>query len=180
MENIIVVFPKIEDGKGIKGLLAKNGFRVDAVCSLGAQALGQAGMLSGGIVICGYKLPDMIYSELKENLPPNFELLLLASERILAECDSDVMSVTMPVKVTDFINTIHMMFEAQARARKKKRNIPKVRSEEEVAVINRAKAVLIERNHMSEAEAHRYIQKCSMDSGTNVVEAAQMVMALFK
>ena len=31
---------------------------------------------------------------------------------------------------------------------------------------------------MTEAEAHRYIQKCSMDSGTNLVETAQMVISL--
>ena len=31
---------------------------------------------------------------------------------------------------------------------------------------------------MMEEEAHRYIQKCSMDSGTNLVETAQMVLAM--
>ena len=34
------------------------------------------------------------------------------------------------------------------------------------------------KNHMTEEEAHRYIQKCSMDSGTNLVETAQMVLTL--
>ena len=40
------------------------------------------------------------------------------------------------------------------------------------------KRLLMERNGMSEEEAHRYIQKCSMDSGTNLVETAQMVISL--
>ena len=31
---------------------------------------------------------------------------------------------------------------------------------------------------MTEAEAHCYLQKCSMDSGTNMVETAQMIMSL--
>ena len=31
---------------------------------------------------------------------------------------------------------------------------------------------------MTEEEAHRYIQKCSMDSGTNMLETAQMVISL--
>ena len=34
------------------------------------------------------------------------------------------------------------------------------------------------RNNMTEEEAHRYIQKCSMDSGTNMVETAQMVLSI--
>ena len=31
---------------------------------------------------------------------------------------------------------------------------------------------------MTEEEAHRYIQKTSMDSGTNIVETAQMILCL--
>ena len=38
----------------------------------------------------------------------------------------------------------------------------------------------MERNHMTEEEAHRYIQKCSMDSGTSLPETAQMVIAMTK
>lgn len=36
------------------------------------------------------------------------------------------------------------------------------------------------RNHMTESEAHRYLQKCSMDSGTSMVETAQMVISLIQ
>ena len=54
----------------------------------------------------------------------------------------------------------------------------KNRTEEEKKILWEAKAVLMERNHMTEEEAHRYIQKCSMDSGTNLVETAQMVLTL--
>ena len=34
------------------------------------------------------------------------------------------------------------------------------------------------RNHMSEEEAHRYLQKCSMESGTNMAETAEMVLSV--
>lgn len=34
------------------------------------------------------------------------------------------------------------------------------------------------RNNMSEGEAHRYLQKHSMDSGTNMVETAEMVLSI--
>ena len=37
----------------------------------------------------------------------------------------------------------------------------------------------MERNNMSEEDAHRYIQKCSMDSGNTMVESATMVMSIF-
>ncbi|MFR2620283.1 MAG: ANTAR domain-containing protein [Clostridia bacterium] len=34
------------------------------------------------------------------------------------------------------------------------------------------------RNNMTEEEAHRYLQKSSMDSGTNMVETAEMVLSI--
>ena len=34
------------------------------------------------------------------------------------------------------------------------------------------------RNNMSEEEAHRYIQKRSMDNGTGLIETAQMILSL--
>ena len=44
--------------------------------------------------------------------------------------------------------------------------------------IKDAKELLMARNHMTEEEAHRYLQKTSMDSGTNLVETAQMVLSM--
>ena len=71
-----------------------------------------------------------------------------------------------------------MMVQSQARIRRKQRLRPKERNLEEQNLIMRAKELLMERNNMTESEAHRYIQKCSMDSGTNLVETAQMVISL--
>ena len=45
-------------------------------------------------------------------------------------------------------------------------------------VIDKAKAVLMERNGMSEPEAFRYIQKTSMDCGRSMSESAQMILMM--
>ena len=80
VSNIIVVFPRTEDVKNIKNLLIRHGFEVLAACTSGAQVLNHADHMSDGIVICGYRLADMLYSELREELPANFEMLLVASD----------------------------------------------------------------------------------------------------
>jgi AmiR/NasT family two-component response regulator len=64
------------------------------------------------------------------------------------------------------------------RMRKKRRMEPKVRSEEEKRMLQDAKELLMVRNNMSEEEAHRYIQKRSMDNGTGLIETAQMILSL--
>ncbi len=38
----------------------------------------------------------------------------------------------------------------------------------------------MERNGFSEEEAHRYIQKRSMDNGTELVEVSQMILSLMQ
>ena len=81
---------------------------------------------------------------------------------------------------THQINTVDMMIQGIERRRRKRREKPRERNEEQARLIKDAKEVLMSRNHMSEEEAHRYIQKCSMDSGTNMVETAQMVLTMMK
>lgn len=181
MTNIIVVLPKLEDAKGIKNVLVRNGFRVTGICTTGAQAISQADGLHDGILICSYKLMDMVYSELHEYLPAGFEMLLMASQHLINECyGNDIVCLSMPLKVNDLISTVGMMTEEIERRRRKNRLKPKVRSAQEEASIQEAKELLMSRNHMTEEEAHRYLQKSSMDSGTNLVETAQMVLSMMK
>jgi response regulator NasT len=71
------------------------------------------------------------------------------------------------------------MSQGIIRRKKRLRDKPKVRNEEEAATIAHAKGLLMDRNNMTEEEAHRYLQKHSMDNGTNMVETAQMVLAMF-
>ena len=84
----------------------------------------------------------------------------------------------MPLKVHNLLSTLDMMVQAQQRIRRKLRSRPKERSKEEQDLINEAKALLMERNNMTEEEAHRYIQKRSMDNGTDLTETAQMILSL--
>lgn len=121
---------------------------------------------------------DMYYTQLSEYLPDNFEMLLIASEGVIEKCSPDIMSLAMPIRVNELIGTVEMMLVQQQRCRKKLKNSHRVRSEQEQNYINNAKWLLMERNDMTEQEAFRYIQKCSMDSGTNMVETAQMILTL--
>lgn len=181
MTSIIIVLPRPEDGKTIKNLLVRNGFGVSAVCGSGSQAISVMDGFDDGIVICGYKLVDMMYSELHDCMPLGFEMLLMASDHLLADCrGNDIMCLSMPLKLHDLLNTVELMTNSIAYKRKKRRVQPRSRKPEEVALINEAKALLMSRNNMTEDEAHRYIQKCSMDSSTNLVETAQMVLSIMK
>lgn len=176
---IIIIFPKMEDANNIKTLLVRNGFEVQAVCTTGAQAISIANELDGGIVVCGYRMSDMHCMEIRDYLPEGFEMLLIASAPRIAEMDgSGIMSVSMPLKARDLVNTLQVMTHRYEQKKRKARQKPKVRSEDERAVIEEAKLILMQRNHMTEDEAHRYIQKNSMDSGVNLLEMAEMIIRM--
>lgn len=180
MLSIIVVFPKAEDGKSIKNVLIRFGYEVQAVCTSGAQAISLANELDEGIIICGYRYPDMHYLELYNYLPRAFQMLLIASPAKLEECmNNEIICLGMPLKTKDFMNTLEMMTYQYMR-QKKKKAAGKKRSQAEKDTIAKAKIVLMERNNMSEEEAHRYIQKTSMDSGTNMVETAEMILSMMR
>ena len=68
---------------------------------------------------------------------------------------------------------------AANRRRRENRLKPRIRSDEERQIINSAKLLLIERNGFTEDEAHKYIQRCSMESGINLVESAQMILTMY-
>ena len=179
MSSIVIVLPKIEDAKKIRSVLERHGLSVASVCNTASSALASASELGSGVMISGYRLPDMNYYDLAECLPKDFELLLLASARVICEVPSFILSVEMPMKAGDLVNTVNMILTQQERRRRKEKNKPKTRSWKEQNYISNAKMMLMQRNHLSEEDAYRYIQKSSMDSGTKMVETAQMLLMLF-
>ena len=179
MLSIIIVFPKIEDANNIRNILVRGGYEVNATCTTGAQAITIANELDEGMVICGFRLADMLYRELNSYLPRGFEMLLLASPQKLLECaDGNILSLSMPIKLQDLLNTLQLMTYNYMRRKKRDKNKPKDRTTAQREIITRAKTLLMERNKMTEEEAHRYIQKTSMDSGTNMVETAEMILSM--
>ncbi len=178
MLSIIVAFPKIDDAGRIRNILVKNGYEVALSCNNAAQVINLANKLEGGIVICGYRLRDMPYIDLYHSLPSGFSMMLLASPDRLIECyEEDILKVSMPLKINEFMRAMESVTYIY-RKKRKKINRPKIRTDEEIRVINEAKKLLMDNNNMSEEEAHRYIQKISMDSGNSMNETAEMIIML--
>ena len=159
--SIVIALPKIEDAKKIRTILNRHGLTVASVCSSVSNALASISELDSGVL-----------------MPQYFEMLLLASQRIIDEAPNSVSTVQMPMKASALIDTVNDMLYHLERRIKKEKKKPKPRSEKEQNYISNAKRLLMEKNQMTEEEAYRHIQKCSMDSGTNMVETAQMLLML--
>jgi response regulator NasT len=145
---------------------------------MGKDVLGHISRMDGGIIISGLKLKDMHYSALSEQLPEGFFMLLTASQKWEEFITQDNVSFyPLPIRVMEYTDEIENLID-RYRQWKKKRKKGKTRTPEERAIIDRAKDLLIEIDSMSELQAHKYIQKTSMESGTNVIEVCEMIITL--
>ncbi len=181
MTGIIVAFPNRDNAARIRNLLVRGGITVTGVCTSGAQVMNFSDILDEGIVVCGYKLKDMMYSELREYLSEAFEILLVASkEKWDIGLTDGVAGLPMPVKAQELLETVGIMLEGMERHRRRRREGKRTRNPRQQGIVQEAKALLMEKNQMSEAEAHRYLQKSSMDSGTNMAEAAEMILTMIE
>ena len=192
MKGIVIVFSREEDGKKIGRALERNGFQNAVCCLTGAQALQEASVMDGGIVISSVRLKDMHCSQLREYLPDGVELLVIGPEARLSDCPPDVMTVSAPIRVYDLVNTVRMMMSrgdgrrpaagGGKRGGSSAENVRhrKIRSPEDEKSIREAKRLLMERNRLSEEAAHRYLQKRSMETGRTMAESARMILVLYE
>lgn len=180
MINIIVLFPKASDAKNIRNVLMRHGLEVTAVCTSGSQVIQRIGDVTEGLVVCGYKYADMMYSELKEYLPENFCMLVITSRTHREEImEREIESLPMPIKVFDLVEKVNDICDkitARKRAEKKKL---KQRTPEQKEIIEEAKSIIMQNNGITEAQAHSYLQKYSMDNGMNLVETAKLILEVF-
>ncbi|MBO6240024.1 MAG: ANTAR domain-containing protein [Butyrivibrio sp.] len=178
--NIIVAFSRAEDAQHIKSILLRGGYDNVIVCTTGVKALSAMEDLGSGVIVCGYRLNDMLFSELAQDLPGYFQMLMIASadKAPFDKYGEKLVFLPSPFSKADFYSTINMMLEGVTLSRKKAKQKRLHKSEADMKTITKAKELLMERHHMSEPEAHKYLQKCAMNSGTTMLEAAEMVISL--
>ncbi len=173
MEQVIVAFENETSCKRIRDLLEGAGAASCIVCRTAGQVRRAAGMCP--LVVCGYKFPDGTAEDLFEDLPPACAMLLVAKQSLLDLCRSEGMfRLAAPVAKGDLLASVRMLLQMGGRpegyARRPSRSL------EDAEVLAQAKAVLMDRHGMTEEQAHRFLQKKSMDSGSRLVQTALLVL----
>ena len=178
--NIIVAFAKSADAQNFKSILSRGGYDNVQAYTSGVQALSAMQDLGSGVIVCGYRLSDMLYSELLQDLPGYFKMLLISSpaNAPVDNSNDNLIYLSTPLKKDDLYSTLSLMLEGVSIKRKKAKESRLHRSDADKKTIELAKSILMERHHMTEPEAHKYLQKCAMDSGTSLLETAEMVISL--
>ena len=176
MGSIIIVMPRQEDANRVGDIIRRSDIWEEVIaCTTGSEVLRLVRSQDISLVVGTKKYSDMGYEEMVSYLPPNVRMMLLTKDASLVPFSDSVVKVMMPFSAADFINTIKMMVPSSFPTKKKK---PIKRSLADQKVIDDAKALLMDRNGMTEPEAFRFIQKAAMDTRHTLVEMAQMILAM--
>ncbi len=178
MSSILVANSNADSAKKIAAVLRSGGLNVSGVCTSGSQVIDFTNRhYQGGIVVCSEKLTDMLALNLPRVVGPGYDFLFLLKSQQSNVSDSLAStSLILPINRMDLIFTVNMLLNISDFSSVSVKKKMASGTLDEKQVIESAKSILIERNHFTEPQAHRFIQKKSMDMGRKMVETALIIL----
>ena len=174
MEQVIVAFEGEKNCWRIKEILESSGTAACILCRTADQVKRAVHKQHVTTVVCGYKFADGTAEELFGDLPLSCAMLIVAAQNMLELVQNDdIFRLPAPASRGDLTASVRMLLQIGHRL---ERFVRPRRSQEEQELIQRAKQLLIDRNGMTEEQAHRFLQKKSMDSGAKLIQTAQLVL----
>ena len=155
MNRLIVAFSSDTAAHRICAWLAQSGFPARTVCRTGAEVVRAVRYMGGGSVICAARLPDYTADRLYDDLDGQADLLVIGKPEQLSDCENPAEALTQA---------------QQARA-------PAKPSQQDQEIIRHAKALLQSARGMAEPEAHRYLQRRSMEAHRKMADTARLIIA---
>lgn len=175
MDTVIVAFENEAMGQRFSELLESSGTARCLTCHSGDQVRRYLSKQQIYCVVCGPHLTDGPAEWLYEDLPPTCSLLLVGPKHMLDTCGSrDVYKLTTPIRKEEALCTVSLLLQF---GRRTERLLRPRRSPGERELVEKAKRLLMNRRNLSEDEAHRLLQKRSMDAGCRLIQTARQVVA---
>ena len=174
MEEVALAFESEKTCAHIREILEGTGMASCLLCHSGAEVKRVVDIQGISTVICGCKLRDLDAESLFVDLPTGCSMLVVGKRPMLDVIENEeIIKLAAPASRDDLLSAVRLLLRGERRV---KRNAVPVRSAEEKICIERAKELLISRYGMSEGQAHRFLQKKSMDSGVKMLHTAQKIL----
>lgn len=182
--RIMLVFRQQETLERVKNILVENGHRVLYSCTSGMQALRLAGMHDIDIAVVGFTLSDMSGIHFAADLLSEHTcsvLLIVPAEQMAYARQSiqaeDIVCLPRPITPQALLTSIDLMMQYRERLRHMRAETQKLKEDlKRRSLADKAKTILMHALQLSEFEAWRFMQKTSMDTGTPLLEVAEMII----
>lgn len=165
--TVVVAFSRPETAQRFAGALEAEGLSVLRVCTAGAQALRALEPCEDAVLVCGARLPDRTADELARDLDGRAAVLVAARPEWLALCEEpSLRRLALPASGAQLAAAVRAAVRPER---------PASRTADEGRLIDEAKRALMARG-MTEAEAHRFLQRESMRLGVRMAVCARMAL----
>ncbi len=186
--NVLIVIRRPELISQIRTVLQTRGYSIVDSCASGMQGLRTAASHPVDVAIAGFILSDMSGLEFAADLQDKADtsvLMITPQDQVAYVKEQargrDVIPLPRPVTAQALLSTLELMEHYRSRLQSARDTADKLRSDlDRRAMADRAKVVLMNHTAMSEAEAWRWLQKRSMDTGKSLREVALQVLDQYK
>lgn len=175
MRQVIVAFERQSNCDRLRESIERGGEFSCVVCRTADQVRRAVRKLRLDLVVCGFKLGEESCESLFYDLPQRCSMLMVAPQARLELCEAEgIFKLQAPVRRSELLASVRLLAQLHRSGRDEG---PARRSQEEQELVERAKAVLMDRHGMTEEQAHRFLQKQSMDNGARLTDTAKLVLA---
>lgn len=173
MRTIVVAAANQKFSSAIEDILTQNAIVVDFFCKSGSEVISLQNQLSDPVLVCG-TLKDIPSIYLARELPNEWDvILLLKSNQPFPYYVSNITPINLPVNRLEFVETVRTVAQQLSQTYAAKTTAKKVRSPDEEKLIEDAKRLIMKRRSLSESDAHRLLQRYSMNLGISMLELAK-------
>ena len=184
MGRALIVSAGASSNEYIAARLAEMGYARPVILPSGAEARRRIPDADFDLIVVNAPLPDEFGHELCMDAAAStdagvvFLVKAAAAEQLLTPLsEQGVLLVTKPFSNTFFLQAIHMAAASNHRLLLLRQENQRLQEKlAQVRLVSRAKCCLIELGHMTEAEAHRCIEKKAMDTRRDRAEVAQEIL----
>ena len=172
METVILAFEGEKIKYRLRDVIENSGVAACLLCSSTGEVKRLVYEVGVSTVICGYKLGAESAELLYADLPSGTSMVVIAVQALLDLIEEEgIIKLPAPAKQADLINTLQNILDLPLEKIRR----PVHRNETERIWIEQAKKVLQTVYGMSEADAHHYLQKKSMDGGIPMGQVAKQI-----
>ena len=184
MGRALIVSAGASSNEYIAARLTEMGYSRPVIIPSGAEARRRMTESDFELIVVNSPLPDEFGHEVcinaveKTDAGVVFLVKAAQAEQLLAPLNEQgVLLLSKPFSNTLFLQAIHLAAASNHRLQVLRQENARMQEKlQQVRLVSRAKCCLIAERGMSEAEAHRYIEKNAMDTRRDRAEIAQEIL----
>ncbi|MBQ6595874.1 MAG: ANTAR domain-containing protein [Clostridia bacterium] len=170
MARILIAGATAESRERLYRLLSSKGWSPFRCCASGSELRRAMNECEDGIVILAGAPSGVQAEELCWDYGERFRILLIARPEVLDACETaDVFRLAVPTSGQAVLGAVEMLSQMISR------QLPR-RTGADRQLVDEAKRILMQRQSVTEAEAHRMMQQYAMDHGIRMTDYALRII----